>query len=80
LRSAYQRDDAGHEFRQVEGLDHVVVSAGLEAGKLVVQFITRGHHDQRRTFTMVFTKLSAQGQSVDSGQHDVEHDDIETTT
>jgi hypothetical protein len=45
LRPAEQRPDPGKEFRDGEGLDHVVVGAGREAANPVPLLAARGQHD-----------------------------------
>jgi hypothetical protein len=43
-----QRPDARHQLAEVEGLDEVVVGAGIEALDAIGRRVARGQHQERR--------------------------------
>jgi len=73
---AQQRADARLEFADFEGLDQVVIGAGIQARQLVVQRVACGEHQQRRVAPGLVAQLAADGDAVHSCQHHVCDDDV----
>ena len=63
------------QHREREGLDEVVVGAGVETLGLVVLAVLGGQHQDRRPHP-AFAQRSAHPVPVEAGQHDVEHDQV----
>ncbi len=72
----HQGGEAQFQFAQFKRLGQVIVGAFAETGDLVVQGGTRGQHQYRRRGLRVLAQAAAQGEAVDAGQHQVEHDDV----
>lgn len=75
--AARERSHAGEQFFQVERLDEVIVSTLVERGHFITNGIARGHHQNHRSRTPP-AQRTADVESADSGQHEIEHDDVVT--
>src|SRR6185436_6622547 len=75
VAAADEGAQAGQELGELEGLDQVVVGAGVEAAHPVRQPIARGE-DQHRGRILLFPQGPQHGQAVQLGQHDVEDDRV----
>ena len=76
-RAAQHGADARQQFARREGLDHVVVDAGLEAADAVVLLAARGQHDDRHLAGELFlAPAPGQFQAAGAGQHPVEQDQV----
>jgi D-alanyl-D-alanine carboxypeptidase/D-alanyl-D-alanine-endopeptidase (penicillin-binding protein 4) len=64
------------ELAQVEGLEQVIIGAGLQAVDAVGHRIPRGE-DQHRNFQALAALLLQQLEAVFVGQPEVEHHDVE---
>ena len=71
LAATNQGAQAGVELLQGEGLDHVVVGAGIEADHPIVQRIAGGE-DQHRQFVSFTPQLAQQAEAIDVGQVEIE--------
>ena len=69
-----QGADARQQFGPLEGLDQVVVGAGVEAGDPVLGVGPGGQHQDRHL--RVLAQLGAHLEAVHSGQSQVEHDQV----
>ncbi|MNH20796.1 hypothetical protein D3C79_805830 [compost metagenome] len=76
LGAAQHGFDARSEFGQGERFEQVIVGAGAEALQAVVELVAGGQHDHRRIATGILAQALAQGVTVDSRQHDIEHDQV----
>ncbi|CAM5502499.1 hypothetical protein SSTU70S_00928 [Stutzerimonas stutzeri] len=76
LAAAQHRFDAGDQLGQGEGLDQVVVGASLEPLDAIGQRIAGGEHDDRRVAPRIVAQALAHLIAVDTGQHDVQHDQV----
>ncbi len=74
LPAAQHRADPGVQHPALHGLDHVVVGAGLQPDHHVDVVAARGQQDDRQLVGPA--DPPADLETVDSGQHDVEHDQI----
>src|SRR5690606_19325173 len=68
---------AGFEFFLRRRFDQVVVSAGTKSFQFVVEVVARGQHQYRGTVVGFAAQASAQGQAIDAGQVEVQHDGVE---
>jgi D-alanyl-D-alanine carboxypeptidase/D-alanyl-D-alanine-endopeptidase (penicillin-binding protein 4) len=77
-----ERPEAGEQFVEIEGLDEVVVGAGVEAGDPVRNGVAGGQHQdrQRRLVLVRFGGPDAarQLEPVDPRNHHVEHEEVRT--
>ncbi len=67
---------AGAEFAQVEGLEQVVVGAGLQPGDPVGHRVARGQHQHRQVDALLAQALQ-QAQAVLVGQAEIEDQHVE---
>ena len=74
--AAQQGLQSGQQLGQVEGLDHVVVSAGLQPGDPVFQRVARGQQ-QHRQGRLALAQMAQHAETVEQRQADVEHRDVE---
>ena len=70
-----ERPDAGHELPEVEGLDQVVVRAGVEALDAIGRGIARGEHEHRRR-AVVLPRPGHHLEAADAGHAPVDHGDV----
>ena len=70
-----ERPDAGHELPEVEGLDQVVVRAGVEALDAIRRGIARGEHEHRRG-PVVLARPGHHLEAADAGHAPVDHGDV----
>ncbi|MNY11403.1 hypothetical protein D3C86_1444310 [compost metagenome] len=75
LAAAQQHAHARFQLGQREGLDEVVVGAGVEAGQLVFEFVAGGKDDDRRG-AVAGAVAGQQRHAVDAGQAQVEDDEV----
>jgi hypothetical protein len=68
---AQQRSHAREQLAQGEGLDEVVIGAGIEAGDAVIDLAAGGEHQHGRGVAAL-AQASADLQSVDPGHRDIE--------
>ena len=76
LDAPQQRAQAREQLAQREGLDQVVVGAGIEAGHAVVDRVARGEHQDRRAVAGL-AHAPADLEAVDVRHGDVEDDGVE---
>jgi hypothetical protein len=77
LAAARQHFQAGRQLLQGEGLGHVVVGAGLEAGELLLQGVAGGEHQHRRLLVGFVAQFAGHVQAVHARQGQVQHDHVE---
>ena len=70
-----QRANARHELREGERLDEVVVGPGVQPLDAVADVVAGGEHEDRRP-SAPGPQLSADGEAVELGEHDVEDDRV----
>jgi hypothetical protein len=70
-----QGADAGHEFLEVEGFDHVVVGAGVEAIDFVGDGVAGGEH-QDWCGELAAAQAATEVDAVDLGEGDVEDEEV----
>ena len=78
-QAAVTTDEGAHarlQLADLEGLDEVVVGAGIETGELVVKRVARREHQYRRGLLRLLAQAPTQVQAVHAGQHEVEHDHV----
>ncbi len=66
--------DAGQQLREGEGLEHIVVGAGLQATHPVFHLGAGGEHQHRGVAALA--QSGQHGQTVNAWQHAVQHDQI----
>jgi hypothetical protein len=67
--------DAGHEFLEVEGFDHVVVGSGVEAVDFVGDGVAGGEHEDWGG-ELVAAQAATEADAVDFGEGDVEDEEV----
>jgi len=67
--------DAGEQFLHGKGFGEVIISAELQAGDSIIQFAARGQ-DQDTMRHMLGAQSPQHFEAIDSGQTDVEHEQI----
>ncbi len=67
--------DTGHEFLEVEGFDHVVVGAGVEAVDFVSDGVAGGEHEYR-CGELVAAQAATEIDAVNFGEGDVEDEEV----
>ncbi len=72
--AAQHRVDTGHHLFALKGLDHVIVSAQLQAQHLVEHLPFGGKHDDGASG--LFADLPADLPAVQAGQHNVQEDKV----
>ena len=79
LRAAQQRAQPGQQFGKLEGLDHVVVGALVQALHAVLQRIARrqDQHGHGRALDGAAAQAACELQPVDARQADVDHGQVE---
>ena len=73
--AAQQRADAGQQLVERERLDEVVVGTGVEAGDAIGDAVAGGQQQDRQA-RLGRAQTAADLQSVDTGQHDINDDEI----
>ena len=68
---AHQGSDSGGQFFHFEGLDQVIVGAGIETGDLVAELVTGRQHQNGRAVAPLSQAL-ADPDAIDLRQHQVE--------
>ena len=76
LDAPQQRPQAREQLAQGEGLDQVVVGAGVEAGDAVVDRVARGEHQDRRAVAGL-AHAPAHLEAVDVRHRDVQDDGVD---
>jgi hypothetical protein len=74
--AALQGADAGEQYGKGEGLRHIVVGPGVEPLHYVGDGVARGKH-QNGDVLLKFAEPARDLNSVDSGQHHIEEDEVE---
>jgi hypothetical protein len=74
--AAHERAQPRLEFLESEGLHHVVVCAGVQAGDAIVHRVAGGEHQQRGGIAGL-AQAACDREPVEQGHADVEDDGVE---